>query len=36
MRRQEADVAVIGGGCAGMAAALAAKEAGAERIIVVN
>lgn len=36
MRRQEADVAVIGGGCAGMAAALAAKEAGAERIIVLE
>ncbi len=34
MNRQRIDIAVIGGGCAGLSAALAAKEHGAENIVI--
>ena len=34
MKKETIDIAVIGGGCAGLSAALAAKEAGAKRIVV--
>lgn len=34
MRKEFIDIAVIGGGCAGLSAALAARDAGAKRIVV--
>ena len=36
MRTEEVDVAVIGGGPSGMAAAVAARKAGAERVVLIE
>jgi NADPH-dependent 2,4-dienoyl-CoA reductase/sulfur reductase-like enzyme len=36
MRREEVDVAVIGGGPAGLAAAVAAREAGLDNVVVIE
>lgn len=36
MRTEEVDVAVIGGGPSGMAAAVAARQAGAERVVLIE
>jgi NADPH-dependent 2,4-dienoyl-CoA reductase/sulfur reductase-like enzyme len=36
MRTEEVDVAVIGGGPAGLAAAVAARKAGAERVVLIE
>ena len=36
MRAEDVEVAVVGAGPAGMAAAVAAREAGAERVLLVE
>ena len=36
MRTEEVDVAVIGGGPAGLAAGMAARRAGAERVVLIE